>query len=76
MNIMQNFETEEEVINFPKKDKILRRIKRFLLRICRHIKAGNWPDFKYNHGQAQGIIPTHDDNHALAECFIAVARRK
>ena len=33
-------------------------------------------DFKYNHGQAQGIIPTHDDNHALAECFIAVARRK
>ncbi|MDG2013864.1 MAG: class I SAM-dependent methyltransferase [Pirellulaceae bacterium] len=33
-------------------------------------------DFKYNRGQAQGIIPTCDENQELAECFIAVARRK
>lgn len=33
-------------------------------------------DFVYNRGQAEGIVPTTDANHDLAECFIAVAARK
>ncbi len=32
-------------------------------------------DFRYNHDQPAGVIPTTDENHRHAECFIAVARR-
>ena len=30
-------------------------------------------DFKYNHDQPAGMIPTNSDNESLAECFVAVA---
>ncbi len=33
-------------------------------------------DFKYNHDQPAGIVPCTDANHHLAECFIAVAKKK
>ncbi len=33
-------------------------------------------DFKYNHGQPAGMVETTDENFQLAECFIAVARRR
>jgi 2-polyprenyl-3-methyl-5-hydroxy-6-metoxy-1,4-benzoquinol methylase len=33
-------------------------------------------DFPYNHGQPEGIVETTDGNADLAECFIAVARRR
>lgn len=31
-------------------------------------------DFKYNHQQPAGFVPTTSDNESLAECFVAVAR--
>ncbi|MFN7773297.1 MAG: class I SAM-dependent methyltransferase [Planctomycetota bacterium] len=31
--------------------------------------------FPYNHGQPAGIQPTTDQNHALAECFLAVCKK-
>lgn len=31
--------------------------------------------FEFNREQVRGIIPTTDDNHALAECFLAVCRK-
>jgi 2-polyprenyl-3-methyl-5-hydroxy-6-metoxy-1,4-benzoquinol methylase len=33
-------------------------------------------EFRYNHGQPEGIVPTTDTNEHLAECFLAVARRR
>ena len=30
-------------------------------------------DFKYNHNQPAGLVPTTSDNESLAECFVAVA---
>lgn len=30
----------------------------------------------FNHGQPFGIIETTNENHALAECFIAVCKKK
>jgi ubiquinone/menaquinone biosynthesis C-methylase UbiE len=33
-------------------------------------------DFAWNHNQPAGIVPTTDQNHQLAECFIAVASRQ
>lgn len=31
--------------------------------------------FQFNREQDRGIVPTSDDNHELAECFLAVARK-
>lgn len=33
-------------------------------------------DFKFNHDQPAGIVPTNPDNAETAECFVAVAIRK
>jgi ubiquinone/menaquinone biosynthesis C-methylase UbiE len=33
-------------------------------------------DTPLNHGQTRGIVPTTDNNEQLAECYIAVCRRK
>lgn len=33
-------------------------------------------DFQFNHGQPAGILPTTAENERLAECYIAVARRR
>lgn len=33
-------------------------------------------DFEFNRGQERGILPTTDDNHQLAECFLAVAKKR
>ena len=33
-------------------------------------------DFQFNRGQSRGIVPTTEDNHELAECFLAVAKRR
>jgi len=33
-------------------------------------------DTPYNHGQARGIVATTRENEELAECYIAVYRRK
>lgn len=32
--------------------------------------------FEFNRGQTRGIVPTTDDNHTLAECFLAVCQRR
>jgi 2-polyprenyl-3-methyl-5-hydroxy-6-metoxy-1,4-benzoquinol methylase len=32
-------------------------------------------DWKYNHGQPAGIHPTTDENHATAECFVALCEK-
>jgi 2-polyprenyl-3-methyl-5-hydroxy-6-metoxy-1,4-benzoquinol methylase len=32
--------------------------------------------FEFNRQQPRGIVPTTDENHLLAECFIAVCRRR
>lgn len=32
--------------------------------------------FQFNREQERGIIPTTEENHELAECFLAVARRR
>lgn len=32
--------------------------------------------FQFNRNQERGIVPTSDENHELAECFLAVARKK
>jgi len=32
-------------------------------------------DFEFNRGQPQGIIPTTEQNHQLAECLIAIVRK-
>ncbi len=32
--------------------------------------------FEFNRGQPRGIVPTTDENHATAECFLAVCQRR
>lgn len=50
--------------------KLLRR--RF--EVCGLFNQNSGSDWPYNHGQPAGCIPTTDENHASAECFIAVCK--
>jgi 2-polyprenyl-3-methyl-5-hydroxy-6-metoxy-1,4-benzoquinol methylase len=40
--------------------------------VCSLFNQNSGSDWPYNHGQSAGHLPTTEENHALAECFIAV----
>ncbi|MBL8889470.1 MAG: methyltransferase domain-containing protein [Planctomycetaceae bacterium] len=55
--------------------------EQFLASLSNHFRVvelwnqNSGTSFEFNRGQPRGILPTTDDNHQLAECFIAVCER-